>query len=74
MVGMGVGVDNAIQFFDAGHHHLFAEIRAGINHDRGHFAKGINALNQQRGTAAAIFGIVGITRAPIAGYARHTGG
>src|ERR1700678_2859591 len=73
LVGMLMGQEHGVDVVNMGIDQLLAQIRRGIDHDPRYSAIRC-LLGQQRATAAAVPGIVGIARAPAERRARHTGG
>ena len=73
VVGMLVGVENAVEPIDLGVEQLLAQIRRGVDQDP-RDAAGIATLDQERRAAAAVFRIVGIAGAPAQRRPRHAAG
>ena len=73
VVGVLVGVEDAVDPIDLGIEKLLAQIGRGIDQDPGD-AAGVMTLDQKRRAAAAVFRIVGIAGAPTQRRPRHAGG
>ncbi len=71
MIGMGMGVDHGIKTVHLVDNHLLAEIRSGVDRDRGFTAIRSDLRDQERSACPAVFRVLRITGAPIAIDPRH---
>ncbi len=71
VVGVRMGVDDAVGPIDLRVQHLLPEIRPGVDHDDGAVAVGADALHQQRRPAAAVLRVAGVAGAPVVTDPRH---
>src|SRR5690606_19612355 len=68
MVGMGMGVDDAVEGADIGVEKLGAEVGGGVDQDAGGEVA-VDALDQHRAAAAVVLRVLRVTGAPMAAEA-----
>ena len=73
MVGMRMRVERRVEPRDAGHQHLLAKIRTGVDDDARRRAVRPDALGQRGAARAPVLRVGRIAIAPVAGDARRAG-